>query len=85
MGSEPFTSQYAIPFVWNNTNYYHPSGDANFPFDMVSGYTMSTIESNIITHAYGMSSVSDYCKANKPAGVTDKHIDVLFKLYNEKF
>ncbi len=52
---------------------------------MVSGYSMRTIESNIITHAYGMSSVIDYCKANKPAGITDKHIDVLFDIYDDTF
>lgn len=85
MGTEPVTNQYAIPFVWNNINYYHPAGDGSYPFDMVSGYTMSSIESNIITHAYGMSSVTDYSKANKPAGVTDKHIDALMDKYNKTF
>ena len=86
LGAEPNSiPQNAITFIWNSNYYYYPAGNDSYPFDVVSGYTMSTIESNIIPHAYGINSVRDYVKANKPAGITDKHIDVLFKLYDEKY
>ncbi len=35
-------------------------------------------------HTYEMSSLLTNIKANKPAGITDKHIDLLFDIYFNK-
>ena len=51
------------------------------PNDLVSGYTPATLNWNILLNAYGLSSLRDQVKNNKPAGVTDAQIDELFTLY----
>jgi hypothetical protein len=45
--------------------------------DNVSGYTLGGIESGFLKRSYGLSSLSNNLKANKPAGVTDAQIDGL--------
>ncbi len=45
------------------------------PIDEINGYTMGGIESGFLKHVYGLSSLKDKLKANKPSGVTDQQID----------
>lgn len=49
--------------------------------DPVSGYTISGIESGFLKHVYGLSSLRQLAKANRPGGVTDNQIDVLIDNY----
>lgn len=45
--------------------------------DNVNGYTLAYIESNLLKHIYGKSSLAAQLKTSKPYGVTDRDIDVL--------
>lgn len=45
--------------------------------DNVNGYTLAYIESNLLKHIYGKSSLATQLKTNKPYGVTDTNIDEL--------
>lgn len=74
-----------VEFIYNNRLYYMPAGNPNYPYDVVSGYTMNTIETAIISSAYEMSSVNSKIKQYKPVGISDKHIDILLKLYELNF
>lgn len=51
------------------------------PVDNVKGYTFSFIETNILKHVYGLSSLSTKLKSFKPSGVTDPQIDLLLSYY----
>jgi len=48
--------------------------------DNVSGYTLPQIE-RLLKNIYGLSSLSEQLKANKPIGVTDAQIDQLLSQY----
>jgi hypothetical protein len=45
--------------------------------DPLSGYTLQGIETGFLKHVYGLSSLREKLKENKPVGVTDDQIDVL--------
>ena len=49
--------------------------------DNVTGYTLPGIEENFLKHVYGLSSLRDQLKANKPSGVTDAQIDQLINQF----
>ncbi len=51
------------------------------PNDQVSGYTLQFIETNLLKHIYGLSSLSTYLKNNRPNGVTNAQIDLLLSFY----
>ena len=51
------------------------------PNDLISGYTLSFIQDNILVDARGFSSLRDAIKAYKISGVTDADVDELFALY----
>ncbi len=70
-----------VPFILNNSMYFMPAGDSRYPYDAVSGYTLAYIESNILKHSYGLSSLTSRLKSNKPTGVTDKQLDILLAYY----
>jgi len=55
-----------------------PNGTTN---DQVNGYTFSGIESNILKHSYGLTSLKSELKNNKPGGVTDAQIDLLISYF----
>lgn len=66
----------------------HNELGVNYPFrgtglvnDQVSGYSLAFIESEMLKHIYGLSSLSDELKAHKPAGVTDGQIDLLISFF----
>lgn len=71
----------SIPFISNNSGYLYPAGDPNYPYDQVSGYTMSVVESDILKHSYGLSSLRDYLKLNLPEEMTERHIDVFMDIF----
>lgn len=48
---------------------------------LISGYTLSYIQNNILDDAYGFSSLRDAIKNHKISGVTNADIDELFALY----
>lgn len=54
---------------------------AGYPNDLISGYTLSYIQNNILRNSRGYSSLRDEVKSHKIAGVTDAMIDELFMLY----
>lgn len=49
--------------------------------DPVAGYTINGIESGFLKHVYGLSSLRQLAKANRPVGVTDNQIDTLIDNY----
>jgi hypothetical protein len=51
------------------------------PNDEVAGYTLAFIEQNILKHSYGLWSLGNELKSNRPVGVTDQQIDELLSFY----
>ncbi len=49
--------------------------------DLVNGYTLNSIESGFLKHVYGLSSLREKLKENRPSGVTDDQIDQLLDQY----
>jgi hypothetical protein len=49
--------------------------------DQVEGYNLAFIESEMLKHIYGLSSLSQELKNHKPTGVTDAQIDLLLSFY----
>lgn len=49
--------------------------------DLVNGYTFVGIESGFLKHVYGLSSLRERLKENRPAGVTNNQIDQLVDQY----
>ena len=71
-----------IPFIsWQRGMYFRPAGDSRYPYDDVKGYTLAYIETNILKNAYGLSSLLTKLKQNKPVGVTDRQLEILFLYY----
>lgn len=54
---------------------YEFEGSGLYPNDVVSGYTIGFIQNNIMSNAYGLSSLSSSLKAHKISGVTNQMID----------
>ncbi len=70
-----------IGFIWNDNWFLRPAGQGDLLYDEVSGYTMELLESRVLPHSYGLTSLRDALKANKPSGMTDKHIDLYLNYY----
>ncbi len=75
-----------IGHIWHNSSgtafyYTSPSGNTNYPYDEISGYTMGDLENDVIKYTYGLHSLKTKLKANKPVGVTDKEIDLYLSYY----
>ncbi|HAJ99609.1 MAG TPA: hypothetical protein DCM62_06255 [Bacteroidales bacterium] len=58
---------------------FHLGG--NRPNDNVRGFTISTLENNVLKYTFDFRSLRQQLKANKPAGVTDAEIDELIDFY----
>jgi len=54
---------------------------SDYPNDLITGYTLSYINYNILRNSYGLSSLHEAIKNNKITGVTDSDVDELFALY----
>lgn len=51
------------------------------PDDHITGYTMNTLELNVVKHSYGLTSLRSALKANKPNGVSDQDIEDYLAYY----
>jgi hypothetical protein len=71
----------SIPFISGNSGFIYPAGDPDYPYDQVTGYMMNVIESDIVKHAYGLSSLKDYLISNLPEEMTERHIDVFMEIF----
>jgi len=58
--------------------------DLLYPYDEISGYTMARIESKILPYAKGKWTLKEKIKSNKPQGITDKHIDLWYEMFQKK-
>ncbi|MCF0200029.1 MAG: hypothetical protein HUK16_01460 [Bacteroidales bacterium] len=75
------TSYYTPIFIDLMENYNQIILGSNYPNDAISGYNILYIQNNIITNAYGLSSLHTALKNHKINGVTDIQIDNLMALY----
>lgn len=66
---------------YNENGVFFPGYTTSTTNDQVKGYTLSGIESNILKHIYGFSSLASRLKSIKPTGVTDSQIDLLINHY----
>lgn len=78
-GGSSYFDEYSPLFIDLVDNYDQSQDWAGRPVDAVSGYTLATIESTFLKHSYGLTSLSQNLKANKPTGVTDAQIDNLIQ------
>ena len=72
---------------FNQRDYYYieqPNNYMSYPNDYITGYTFAVL-GNILKDAYAAHSLKTGLRANKPAGVTDADLDVLFELYEENW
>ncbi len=49
--------------------------------DQVTGYSLAFIESELLKHIYGLASLEEKLKENKPPGITDDQIHLLMKYF----
>lgn len=70
-----------IGFIYNNRWYLMPLGDPQFPYDVINGFTISQIESDIIPHAYGLTSLRSELLSNLPSGMTPKKLNIYLDFY----
>lgn len=75
--------EYTPIFIDLVDSYNQISGYPSLPVpnDQVTGYNLAGIEFQLLKHVYGISSLSEYLKKNKPSGVTDAQIDLLITSY----
>lgn len=57
----------------------------SMPRDLTSGYNLSLIQSKVLGHSYGLTSLRDRLKSQKPFGVTDAQIDTNLQYYFDNF
>lgn len=72
--------EYSCVFIdlvdsFNQNRIYFNSYGTSTLNDTITGYTLAVIESAFLKHVYGLSSLREKLKANKPAGITDAQID----------
>jgi len=78
--------EHVLPFTWHNGFYYRPRiKNSPYPYDEISGYTMAQIESKILPYAKGKWALKEKIKSNKPQGITDKHIDLWYEMFQNEF
>ncbi|HMV07608.1 MAG TPA: hypothetical protein PKL56_13950 [Cyclobacteriaceae bacterium] len=76
--SEKYTSIYIdIVDNVNQLGVSYPERGFGGVDDRVTGFTLPEIEVKMLKHIYGLSSLAQLLKDNKPAGVTDEQIDLL--------
>ena len=72
-------------FVDLEDNFNQNSSNPSLPNDVVSGYTLSLIQSNVLSDSYGLTSLRNRLKSQKPIGVTDAQIDTNLQYYFNNF
>lgn len=75
-----FSNQGYTPVYIDLIDNYNQGLNGRPIIDNVSGYTLPQIE-RLLKNIYGLSSLSEQLKANKPIGVTDAQIDQLLSQY----
>jgi hypothetical protein len=75
------SADYTSLFIDLVDNFNQNTRNLSWPNDQITGYTLSVIESGFLKHTYGLSSLSQNLKANKPAGITDAQIDTFVSNY----
>ena len=63
----------------------NPSNIPNRPRDITFGFNLSIIQSNVLGHSYGLTSLRDRLKNQKPSGVTDAQIDTNLQHFFDNF
>jgi hypothetical protein len=66
---------------FNQQNQYYSSVDLTLPKDRVTGYTLASIQNNILKNSRTIANLRTQTKLYKPSGITDTNIDELFQLY----
>lgn len=79
------TNNYSPLFIDFEDNFNQNSTDSSLPNDVVSGYTLSLIQSNVLSDSYGLTSLRTRLKSQKPAGVTDAQVDMNLQYYFDNF
>lgn len=70
----------SIGVILANSWFLRPAGNSDYPYDEVTGYTMSQLES-MLDHFNGVSSTHEKLKLHKPSGITNKHLDLYFNYF----
>ena len=82
----PTLNNYSPLFIDFEDNFnQNPTNLPNRPRDLTSGYNLSLIQSNVLGHSYGLSSLRDRLKSQKPSGVTDAQIDTNLQHFFDNF
>ena len=72
----PNFNNYSPLFIDLEDNFnQNPTNIPSRPRDEVSGYNLNLIQSNVLGHSYGLSSLRDRLKNQKPSSVTDAQLD----------
>jgi hypothetical protein len=67
--------------LFNSSIYLSAVGNSSYPYDEIVGYSLPFIESNMLNGMFDLNSLESKLKANKPTGITDKHIDLFLDLF----
>jgi hypothetical protein len=82
----PNLNNYSPLFIdLEDTSNQNPANLPNRPRDLTSGYNLSLIQSNVLGHSYGLTSLRDRLKSQKPSGVTDAQLDMNLQYYFDNF
>ena len=53
----------------------------NLPNDVISGFTMAQIETDMLKHKYGLSNYVNEVKSHKPSYISNRTIDIYMNYY----
>lgn len=83
---DPDFNNYSPLFIdLEDTFNQNPYNLPNRPRDITSGYNLSQIQFNVLGNSYGLSSLRDRLKSQKPSGVTDAQIDTNLQYFFDNF
>ena len=83
---DPIFNNYSPLFIDLEDSFnQNPANTTNRPRDITSGYNLSLIQSNALSNSYGLSSLRDRLKSQKPSGVTDTQIDSNLQHFFDNF
>lgn len=82
----PTLNNYSPLFIdLEDTFNQNPTNIPNRLRDFTSGYNLNLIQSNVLEHSYGFSSLRERLKSQKPSGVTDSQIETNLQFYFDNF
>jgi hypothetical protein len=73
--------EYSPIFIDLIDNYNQREMGSIYPNDLITGFSLSYLNSNILRDSYGLTSLSAEIKEHKVSGVTNSNVDELFTLY----